>query len=316
MTTMMKAMLTRQVGPSESLHFEEVPRPAPLPGEVLVRVHTTTANPLDWKLCTGVYQVEEAGYALPFIPGFDVAGVIEEVGEGVTAFAVGDEVFGCCDSGGYAEFVCAPASILAHKPPSLDFVQVAGISIAALTAWQSLFDAARLQAGQRLLIQGAAGGVGSVAVQLAKWRGAYVIGTASLRNHAFLRELGADEVIDYNTTAVDDVLGPNAVDVVFDPIGGEAQGRLLAVLKADGVMVSLADWPPPAITQAPQYKRFDVYWESPANAQLAEMARMVVAGELRPIIAMVLPLAQAAEAHRLLEARHVRGKIVLRVIEE
>jgi len=172
-----------------------------------------------------------------------------------------------------------------------------------------------LQAGQRLLIQGAAGGVGSLAVQLAKWRGAYVIGTASARNHDFLRELGADEVIDYNSTPIDEALGPDAVDIVFDAFGGEAQARLLRVLKPDGLLVSIVGAASPEIAQALQVKILDMYWDPPADAQLAEIAGMVVSGQLRTVISAVLPLAQAAEAHRLLERGHVRGKIVLRVID-
>lgn len=311
----MKAMRIRQTGAPELLQLADVPRPAPATGEVLVRVHAAAANPLDWKLCAGIYNLEP-DYSLPFIPGFDVAGVVEAVAAGVNSFAVGDEVFGTCQSGGYAEFARIPAEYLAHKPPGLNFVQAAAIPIAGLTAWQSLFDGAALQAGQRLLIQGAAGGVDSFAVQLAKRRGAYVIGTASPRNHAFLRELGADQVIDYNTAPVDAILGPNAVDVVFNTIGGEAQARSLRVLKPNGLLVSVVDAASPAVAQDPRFKAFSLYTEPPANAQLAEMARLVIAGQLRPVISTVLPLARAVEAHHLLATNHTRGKIVLRVIDD
>jgi NADPH:quinone reductase-like Zn-dependent oxidoreductase len=313
--TTMKAMLIRQTGPLDLLHMEEIERPTPAKDEVLVRVHAAGVNPLDWKLCIGMYDVETE-YSLPFIPGFDVAGVVEEVGAEVEDFAVGDEVFGHCEGGGYAEFARVPASTLVHKPAGLDFVRAAAIPIAGLTAWQCLFDGASLQPGQRLLIQGAAGGVGSFGVQLAKWRGAYVAGTASARNHAFLRELGADQAIDYNTTRFEEVLGPNAVDVVFDTVGAGTQARSLSVLKPQGVLVSIVDPDSPAIEQTPRYKQFGLYSEPPANAQMAEMARLIVAGHLRPIISTVLPLAQAVDAYRMLEARHTRGKIVLRVIDE
>jgi NADPH:quinone reductase-like Zn-dependent oxidoreductase len=205
------------------LRYEDTPRPAPAAGEVLIKIRAAAVNPADWKIRAG-YAKDFLKYKLPFIPGWDASGVIEEVGAGAARLKKGDEVYTRPDitrDGSYAEYIIVRESEVALKPKSLDHVHAAAIPLAALTAWQALFDAGGLTAGQRVLIHAAAGGVGSFAVQLARWKGAHVIGTASARNQQFLRELGADETIDYNAGRFEDVV--RDVDVVLDAMGGETQ---------------------------------------------------------------------------------------------
>ncbi len=240
-----------------------------------------------------------------------MAGVIEAVGVNVANFTIGDEVYASPDRGGYAEYVAIPAIEVARKPRTLDYVQAAALPIAARTAWQMLFDTAQLTAGQTVLIHGAAGGVGSMAVQLAKWCGAQVIGTASAHNLAFLRELGADTVIDYSTTRFEHVV--NGVDVVLDTIGGETQQRSWSVLQPRGILVSIVEPPPPEMA-AHSVQPSEGILEIPGGQQLAEIARLVDAGQLKPIVSKVLPLWEVGQAHRLIESRHTRGKIVLQVV--
>ena len=205
----MKAVRVHSYGGPEVLRFEDAPRPAPGPGEVLIKVYAASVNPIDWKVRAG-YLKNVIPLPLPFIPGWDVSGVVEAVGTGVTKFKKGDEVYARANIahdgyGGYAEYVAAKEAETALKPKSIDHVQAATIPVAAVTAWRVLIDTAGLQKGQKVLIQihGASAGVGRFAVQFAKWKGAYVIGTASARNQAFLRELGADEPIDYGKTPFD-----------------------------------------------------------------------------------------------------------------
>lgn len=225
----MKAVRVHNYGGPEVLHFEDAPRPTPDRGELLVKVHAASVNPIDWKIRAG-YMKEYIPLPLPYIPGFDVSGVVESVGAGVTKFKKGDEVYSRPDvaahgHGGYAEYVTVKETETALKPKSVDHVNATTIPVGAVTAWRALFDTGGLEKGQRVLIHGAAGGVGSFAVQLAKWKGAYVIGTASGKNQAFLKELGVDEAIDYQKTRFEEVV--RDVDVVFDTIGGETQRAIL-----------------------------------------------------------------------------------------
>src|SRR5215471_2339159 len=240
----MKAVRVHTYGGPEVLRFEDAPRPTPGSGELLVKVHAASVNPIDWKVRAG-YMKDYIPLPLPFIPGWDVSGVVEAVGAGVTKFTKGDEVYARPDvahhGGGYAEYVVVKETETALKPKSIDHVHAATIPVGAVTAWRALFDTAGLKKGQKVLIHGAAGGVGSFAAQLAKWKGAYVIGTASTRNQAFLRELGVDEPIDYEKTRFEDVV--HDVDVVLDPIGGETQNRSWTVLKKGGILVSIVVQP-------------------------------------------------------------------------
>jgi NADPH:quinone reductase-like Zn-dependent oxidoreductase len=294
------------------LKYEDTARPDPATGEVLVRVHAAAVNPVDWKVRAGHLR-GFLNYSLPLIPGWDLSGVVEATGAGVTDWKQGDAVYARPDlrrNGAYAEYIAVRASELGHKPRSIDHVQASAIPLACLTAWQALFDAGGLKAGQRVLIHAAAGGVGTFAVQLAKWKGAHVVGTASERNHAFLRELGADEVIDYTKTNFEEVV--RDVDVVLDTLAGQTRDRSWNVLKKDGILVSILGQPSPDDAAQRGVRAAGVFVE-PNQAQLGEIAKLVDSGKLRPIIETVLPLAQAARAHEMNQTLHTRGKIVLQV---
>jgi NADPH:quinone reductase-like Zn-dependent oxidoreductase len=309
----MKAVRLHEYGGPEVLRYEDVPRPEPAEGEVLVKVHATSVNPVDWKIRAG-YMKGFLDYSLPLIPGWDLSGVVESTGPGVTDWRPGDEVYSRPDisrNGSYAECITVKAQELGRKPKSIDHAKASAIPLAGLTAWQALFDAAGLSAGQRILIHAAAGGVGTYAVQLAKWKGAYVIGTASERNHAFLRELGTDETIDYNKTPFEKVV--RDVDVVLDTMSGETRQRSWQVLKKGGILVSILG-PPSAQDAATYGVRGAGVFVQPNRAQLEEMAKLVDAGQLRPIVEEVLPLKEAARAHEKNQTLHTRGKLVLQVI--
>jgi NADPH:quinone reductase-like Zn-dependent oxidoreductase len=291
-------------------------RPAPVPTEVLVRVHATSVNPVDWKTRAGSGMGDLFG-AGPMVLGWDVSGVVEETGPGVTRFAPGDEVFGMprfpYPAGSYAEYVAAPSRHFARKPAGLDHEHAAALPLAGLTAWQALVDTADVQAGQRVLVHAAAGGVGHLAVQLAKARGAYVIGTASAAKHDFVLGLGADEMIDYRTA--DFATAVSGVDVVLDAIGGENVTRSVATVVRGGQIVSIrggGDERSRAAADAAGVRIATVMVE-PDHSGLEGLAALVAAGRLRVEVDRVLPLEDAAAAHRLGEAGQVRGKIVLSV---
>ena len=310
--TTMKAVAMHAYGGPEVLIYEDAARPDPATGEVLVRVHAAAVNPVDWKVRAGHLR-GFLNYSLPLIPGWDLSGVVEATGAGVTDWKQGDAVYARPDlrrNGAYAEYIAVRASELGHKPRSIDHVQASAIPLACLTAWQALFDAGGLKAGQRVLIHAAAGGVGTFAVQLAKWKGAHVVGTASERNHAFLRELGADEVIDYTKTNFEEVV--RDVDVVLDTLAGQTRDRSWNVMKKDGILVSILGQPSPDDAAQHGVRAAGVFVE-PNQAQLGEIAKLVDSGKLRPIIETVLPLAQAARAHEMNQTLHTRGKIVLQV---
>ncbi|MGW1991567.1 NADP-dependent oxidoreductase [Embleya sp. NPDC001921] len=311
----MRAIRQETLGGPEVLKVVEVERPTPGPAEVLVRVHAAGVNPTDyWHRASGGLLGDT-----PVPLGWDVSGVVEEVGLGVSVFRPGDEVFGMprlpLPAGAYAEFVTSPARHLARKPAGLSHVEAAALPLAALTAWQSLVDAADVRPGRRVLIHAAAGGVGHLAVQIAKARGAYVIGTARAAKHELLRGLGADEVIDY--TAVDFAETVRDVDVVLDTIGGEYGPRSLRTLRPGGLVVSLAS--PAEVDLVPVAEaaglRAGFTIVEPDQGGLKEIAALVEAGLLRPVIDAVLPLEQAGKAHELGESGRTSGKIVLTVVE-
>lgn len=306
----MKAVRIHAYGGPEVLKYEEVPRPEPGHGELLVRVHAAGVNPVDWKIREG-YLKQALNHSLPLIPGWDVSGVVEATGPGVTRLKVDDEVYGLPDigrDGAYADYIVVRETAVALKPKTIDHIHAAAIPLAALTAWQSLFDAAGLGTGQKVLIHAAAGGVGSFAVQLAKWKGAKVFGTASEGNHAFLRNLGADEVIDYHATRFEDVV--HDVDVVFDTMGGDTQKRSWSVLKKGGILVSILGQP--SVEEAAAHGVRQAWVLVQANAeQLEALADLVDAGKLKPIVETVLPLSEARRAQELSQSGHTRGKIVL-----
>src|SRR6266576_1825153 len=235
----MKDIRIHKYGGPEVLQYEDAPRPKPQSGEVLVRVKAAGVNPIDWKVREG-HMKDFWPHKFPLILGWDLSGVVEELGKGASRFTIGDEVYSVPDptrNGAYADYIVVCESELALKPNSLHHVHAAAAPLAALTAWQSLFDTAQLQPGQRVLIHAGSGGVGHFAVQLAKWKGAYVIATASKKNQELLRELGADETIDYTRQRFEDVA--HKIDIVLDPIGGDTQERSWQVLKKGGILLSV-----------------------------------------------------------------------------
>jgi NADPH:quinone reductase-like Zn-dependent oxidoreductase len=301
-------------GGPEVLKYEDAPRPEPAEGEVLVKVHAAGVNPVDWKIRQGDMRGFR-DYPMPFILGWDFSGTIDQLGPGVApAWKAGDEIYARPDlgrNGTYAEYIAVKASEIQHKPKSLDHVNSAAIPLAALTAWQAIFDAGQLRAGQRILIHAAAGGVGTFAVQLAHWKGAYVIGTASKSNHDFVKQLGADEVIDYQTNRFEDAV--RDVDVVLDAMAGETRDRSWQVLKKGGILVSILGQPSQGDANRHGVRGVGMFVQ-PNPAQLQELADLADAGKIRPIIDTVLPLAEAARAHEMNQTLHTRGKIVLRVV--
>lgn len=313
----MRAIRQDTHGPPEVLKEVELPRPAPGPSQVLVAVRAAGVNPTDWWNRARAMTVDR----LPLVLGWDVSGVVEAVGIGVTLFKPGDEVFGMLPYphgvGSHAEYVTAPARAFAHKPAGIDHVQAGALPLAALTAYQALVDTADVQPGQRVLIHAAAGGVGHLAVQIAKSRGAYVIGTASAAKHDFLRSLGADEAIDYRT--VDFAEAAKDIDVVLDSISldAAARARSLAVLRPGGTLVSIlpvASVDPDELADiAERGIRFETLLVEADRAGMQAIADLVETGALRAHIEAALPLAEAAKAHALGETGRTTGKIVLTV---
>ncbi|MDB5294814.1 MAG: Alcohol dehydrogenase zinc-binding domain protein [Phycisphaerales bacterium] len=313
----MKAVRLHARGGPEQLVYEDAPLPTPGPGEVRVRVSAAGITPaeLTWD---ETYQSADGGDRLPSIPGHDVSGTADALGPGVSGLAVGDAVFGLVDfprNGSAAEYVTVPAAALAAKPRTVDNVAAAAVPLSALTAWQALFDHGRLAAGDRVLIHGAAGGVGAYAVQLARWRGAEVIATASGRHAAFLTGLGAAAVIDYVTTPFEAVA--KNVAVVLDTIGGATRDRSWQVLRPGGTLVTLpGPLPAGAAAAAGRPDAGGVFFiVRPSRPQLAEIARLVDDGSLRPFVEAVYPLAEARRAFERALAGHLRGKVVLRVVD-
>lgn len=308
----MKAIRIHQFGGPEVLRYEDAPCPVPDAGEVLIRVHAAGVNPVDWKIREGRLQ-GRINHHLPLTLGWDVAGVIEQLGAGVTQFNAGDAVYARPDmarDGAYAEYIVVRASEIALKPKSLDFVHAAAVPLSALTAWQSLFDAGNLEQGQKILIHAGAGGVGHYAIQLAHWKGAHVITTASAHNEDFVRVLGAAEVIDYTGTRFEDTV--RDVDMVFDTVGGDVQQRSWQTLKRGGILVSILALTVPGDAEQRGWRSTYVFVQ-PSAEQLAQLARLIDAGKVKPVVENVLPLSQAAQAHILIQSAHTRGKIVLRV---
>jgi NADPH:quinone reductase-like Zn-dependent oxidoreductase len=309
----MKAIRIHEFGGPDVLSIDEIPVPQPGKDEVLIKVHATSVNPVDWKIRAGLRK-EKFPSTLPLTLGWDVSGVIEELGEKVSNFRKGDEVYGRPDptkNGAYAEYIVVKANLLAIKPMSIGHTEAAAVPLAGLTAWQGLFDKGLLKEGQKVLIHAAAGGVGTYAVQFAKSKGAYVIGTASDRNIDFLKRLGADEVIDYNMENFETVV--NDIDLVLDTIGGDTQLKSIDVLKTGGRLISTlaADYVKEAKEKG--VVLIDFIAQSVPD-QLAEIAQLIDSGKVKPIIDQVLPFTDAKKAHMSIEQGHTRGKIVLQVI--
>lgn len=308
----MRALRMHEYGPSEVLRIETIPAPSPGAGEVRIRVHAAGVNPIDWKVRSGKLQ-KNYPVRLPYIPGRDISGTIDSVGSGVTRWKTGEAVIANAEGGGFAEYVVVTERDIARKPARLSHEQAAGIPVASLTAWRTLIEAADVQKDQRVLIHGGAGGVGSVAVQLAHWRGAHVIATASERNHEYLKSIGADEVIDYRSTRFEDAA--KHIDVVLDTVGGETLARSSAVLRRGGMLLSIVGIPsaqacserrilcPEWEAQNPQY----------AGEQLAKVGQLFDAGNIKMTVEAMFPLEDANEALELSEAGRARGKIIVKV---
>lgn len=310
-TATMKAVRVHDYGSPEVLRVEDVPRLEAGKGEILIRVHAAGVNPVDTKLREGAYKAS-LQVGLPFTVGMDFSGVVEDASNGASEFQNGDELFGHLDFGScgtYAEYVAVRPPDVARKPHSLDHLHAAAVPTAALTAWQSLFDLAGLGVGHTVLIHGAAGGVGSFAVQLAKWKGAKVIGTASAENHDYLWKLGIDEVIDYKKTPFERAV--KNVDIVFDTVGGDTQRRSLLVLKQGGVLVSTVGLPAFRDAAALGVQARAVTAKAIAR-QLRQIGDLIDEGKIRVPLEKVLPLAEAKQAHEL--TGKGRGKMVLQIV--
>ncbi|PLP56584.1 NADPH:quinone reductase [Mesorhizobium loti] len=308
----MRAIVQTSVGGPEVLTLADRLEPILNKGEVLVRVHAAGINPVDTAVRSGAYPLLGEP---PFTVGWDISGVIEKLGPDTAGFAVGDEVFGMPrfpkEAAAYAELVAAPADEFVLKPKGIDHVHAGALPLAGLTAWQALVGAAQIRAGQRVLIQAAAGGVGHLAVQIAKARGAYVVATASPSKLNFVRGLGADEVVDYTTTSFSDVASD--IDIVLEPIGGDNAERSLKTLKDSGTLVSLLGISDKAKTDAKargiHHAHISVV---PDQAVLRELAKLIDAGRLAVHVARTFPLAEAGAAHAFLATRPA-GKIALDV---
>jgi NADPH:quinone reductase-like Zn-dependent oxidoreductase len=315
-TRTMRAMAIPEWGAPDALREVEVPCPEPGPTEILVAVHAAGLNAVDWK------SRASGGFGMwqdPPILGWDASGVVAAVGGGASLYAVGDAVFGMprfpAQAGAYAEYVVAPSRQFAPKPAALDHVEAAALPLVGLTAWQGLAEVAQVQPGQRVLVHAAGGGLGHVAVQVAKALGAHVIGTASPGKHELLRGLAVDELIDY--TSVDFTEAVRDVDVVFDTIGDEYAARSLAVLRDGGRLVSItgASEPGPEVEAAAAARGIRTGWTlvEPDRHGLLALSELVAAGSLRPVVAETFDLADVARAHALGETGRTAGKLVLRV---
>jgi len=333
-TETMKAVRFHEFGGPEVLVYEDAPKPELKPGEVLVRVHAVGINPPDWYLRDD-YRALPAfrpSVTLPVIPGSDVSGMVEAVADDVQGFSVGDVVFGMIrfpsfgDSAAYAQYVSAPASDLALKPAGIDHAQGAGSAMSGLTAWQFLIELGHdapnpLQPephrpvpleGKTVLVNGAAGGVGHIAVQLAKWKGAHVIAAASGANEVFLRELGADEFIDYTKSPPEDVV--HDADLVFDTLGGPTTGRFLRTLKRGGALFPVFPGFSDATEAAERGVIVSMTQVRSNGQQLAELGRLLEDGTVRVAIDSTFPLADARKAHERAAQGHIQGKIMLNVL--
>lgn len=306
---MISAVRVHQYGGPEELKLERIPRPSPKEGEVLIRVHAAGVLPADWKLRQGLFEKFRT-LQFPYIPGTSLAGVIEDVGFGVTAFQKGQQVFGRSTRGTYAEYTIAPTESLALKPHSISFEEAATLSGGATTAWQALLHDGGLKAGEEVLIHGAAGGVGLFAVQFAKWKGARVVGTASTANVDFVRSLGADRVIDYTSTRFEQIV--QDVDLVLDTVGGETLERSWSFVKPGGTLVSLLQ--PPSQEKA---KELGIRALKPShlasNEDLKAIAQLLDERVVKAIIAKSFPLHEVGPAHEMSQRGHGRGRIVLHI---
>ena len=320
----MKAVRIHEFGGPEVLKLEETGRPVPAPDEILVKVYASGVNPVDWVIRNGANEHLRQFLTLPMTLGWDAAGTVEGWGSEISGFQKGDAVYGVPNfpgNGSYAEYCAAKASQFALKPKSLSFTEASGVPLAALTAWTGMFAHGKLQVGQRIVIQGASGGVGSFAVQFAKAKGAYVIAIASTGNLEYLRQLGADEVIDYKTQKFEELVHEADVVLEASPVRDNKERiKAVSVLKKGGIFVSVnVDFPfNEELTEA-LAKRGVTGEQAPNQPRqewLQEIAQLIDAGNVKVLISKAFPLAEVAEAHRESESWHVRGKLVLNIRKE
>ncbi len=303
----MKAVQIQDYGGAEALEIVEVPIPHPGEGQVLVQLRAAGVNPADWKMRGGAYR-QFMPLTMPWTPGLEGAGTVAGIGPGVTEFKPGQAVFGII-SASYAEFALAVAQDLQPKPENLTFEQAATIPVGALTAWAAVIDAAQVQAGQRVLVQGAAGGVGVYALQLVHWKGAHAIATASTGNLDLLRRLGADELIDYRSTRFETVV--HDLDAVIDTLGGDTPGRAIKVLRPDGILVSVAGQLPPDLGKAEGVRAMSARRAPAAN--LKQITALFNSGQLKPVVGKLFKLEEARHSHELSQTGHGRGRIILQI---
>jgi NADPH:quinone reductase-like Zn-dependent oxidoreductase len=311
----MKAVLLHSYGGPEVAKLEEVPRPEPKEDEILIRVIAASVNPVDVAIRKG-YLAELIGNKFPIIMGMDAAGVVEKTGAKITKFKTGDSVFAfftLASQGGYAEFVIAKESEAALKPKRVTYAQAAAVGAAGSTAWQALIETAKLSSGQTVLIHGGSGGVGHLAIQIAKARGAKVIATASTANQDFLKQMGVDVAIDYSKTKFEEFA--KDVDVVLDSVGRDTLKRTYGVVKKGGIIVSIVDEPVQAELDAHGIRGVALR-SSPKADTLEELARLMEAKKLIPVVSQTFPLADFNKALDQIATRHTRGKVVLQVAAE
>jgi NADPH:quinone reductase-like Zn-dependent oxidoreductase len=305
----MQAVRIHEFGGPENLVLERVPRPVAPANGVLVRMKSAGVNPADWKMRAGYYQ-KFMPLPLPWIPGLEGAGIVESVGNEVTNFKPGQAVYGFLNAA-YAEYAVAPAGEIVIKPPHTSFDQAAAVPLGALTAWSAVLETASVEAGQRVLVQGGAGGVGLYAVQFARWKGAHVTSTTSTPNVDFVRMLGAENVIDYKTTAFDSVL--KDMDVVIDTLGGETLDRSWKVLRPGGILVTVAGMVNQEVAQS-----YGVRGASAMRASLDKLgpiAELIESQTIRAVVGARFPLAEARKAHELSQTGHGRGRIILHIAD-
>lgn len=312
----MKAIVLDHYGPPEMLQPAELPQPRPRPGQVLIRVHAAAVNPIDWRVRSGSLRFVLPA-KLPLVPGYDVSGEVAECGRGVEAFRPGAEVFAFLDrisGSGYAEFAVASESVVAPKPRNCTHEEAAAVPLAATTVLQALVNLGRIAPGNEVLINGASGGVGTFAVQIAKALGATVAGVCGPHNVELVAKLGADRVIDYSR---DDFTRQSArYDIVLDAVAKSSYPACRRLLRPGGRFITTLPWPKHYFWQALSVlggRRCRVILARPNGGDLRRIAELIESGRLRPVIDRVLPLEEAAEAHRLSESGRVRGKLVLRV---
>ncbi len=305
----MRAIRVHDYGDADQLQLEQIQHPEPQAGEVLVQVYAAGVNPIDWKIRQGLRK-NMLQMQFPYIPGMEIAGVVQEVGSGVTALKVGQAVYGRTMKGAYAEYTIAAVESLGLKPQSVSFDEAATVPIGATTAWQGLFEHGKLEAGQRVLIQGAAGGVGLFAVQFARWKGAHVIATTSGANVDFVRSLGAETVVDYTTTALASVV--HDVDLAFNAVGGSTLEESVQVLKRGGTLVTTAGQPAAEKVQERNVHVTSIYANIDTEL-LQTFAHMLDEGQIQVAIEKVFPLSEASLAHELSQRGHGHGRIVLHI---